>query len=47
AAWWPGRITTARVNTLTITTTSGDRYDVDPRTIDLPWEQYGACTPWL
>lgn len=47
AAWWPGTVTTARIDTLTISTTSGERYDVDPRTIDLPWEQYGASTtPW-
>jgi hypothetical protein len=46
AAWWPGRVTTARVDTLTVHTTNGESYDVDPRTIQLPWAKYGATTPW-
>ncbi|MEU8819896.1 hypothetical protein [Actinoplanes sp. NPDC048796] len=44
AAWWPGQATTARVDTLTIHTSTGTSYDVDPRTIQLPWARYGAHT---
>lgn len=47
AAWWPGRVTAARVDTLTVHTANGDNYDIDPRTIELPWAKYGAATtPW-
>ena len=43
-AWWPGQASTARVDTLTVHTTAGTSYNVDPRTIQLPWVEYGART---
>ncbi|GAB3272429.1 hypothetical protein GCM10027586_21350 [Kineococcus gypseus] len=47
AAWWPGRVSTARVSTLSVHTADGTSYEVDPRTIQLPWEQYGGSgTTW-
>jgi hypothetical protein len=46
AAWWPGRASTARVDTLTVRTKHGSSYELDPRGVQLPWARYGATAQW-